>query len=105
MVAQAGLDSAGSHFGQNIYQSTFDSSLPGINNIPVKQYKNQIGQGINTNILLAEIKISYLINEKNNLRAEGGVVYKQQKSVAGTKEYNYFYVGIRTSVFKGYYDY
>lgn len=105
MYAITGLDSANTHFGANIYQSTFDSYLPSENNIPVQEYKNHIGQGIATSIIFNEIKISYLINKKNNLRAEAGFIYRTQKTGTKTSQDYFFYLGIRTSIFDGYYDY
>lgn len=113
MYAKNGLDSANTHFGSNIYLSTFDSSVPSENNIPVNDYKNHIGQGIASNIIFNEIKISYLINKKNNLRAEAGFINRMQDlsqinfGKTGTKTDTdiFFYIGIRTSIFEGYYDY
>ncbi|MBI5219166.1 MAG: hypothetical protein HY958_09580 [Bacteroidia bacterium] len=105
MYAIAGIDSANSHFGQNIYQPTFYSPIPSTHNIPVNQYKNQIGQGIKTNIIFNELKISYLINRKNNLRIEAGFIYRQQKNTLLTTQNNFVFLGIRTSLFNGYSDY
>lgn len=105
MYAITGLDSANTHFGADIYQSTFDSYLPSENNIPVNEYKNHIGQGVASSIIFNEIKISFLINKKNNLRAEAGFINRFQETGTKFTRDNFFYLGIRTSIFEGYYDY
>ncbi|HBX49833.1 MAG: hypothetical protein A2275_06800 [Bacteroidetes bacterium RIFOXYA12_FULL_35_11] len=96
-----GLDSSGTHFGQNIYQVTFDSPVPGENNTIVQQYKNHIGQGVLTYIQNAEIKISYLINPKNNLRTEAGFASRIQNTSFLKHENMFFYIGLRTSIGNG----
>lgn len=105
MYAITGLDSTNSHFGADIYKSTFNGFQPLENNVPVKDYGNHIGQGITTNIYFGEFKISYLINRKNNLRAEAGYINRTQQSAIKSSTDNFFYLGIRTTIPERYYDF
>lgn len=105
MYALTGLDSMNSHFGSDIYKSTFDSYQPLEHNIIVNEYKNHVGQGIATHIYYAEFKISYLINKKNNLRADAGFIGRTQQSSLSTSKENFFYLGIRTTIPERYYDF
>lgn len=99
-----GLDSNGTHFGQDIYKSTFDAYLPNENNIPVKEFGNKVGQGIKTTVNYFSPKVSYLIYPRLNLRIELGYIYRTQQSVIGTKNSNYIFFGIKTSLDNRHYD-
>jgi len=52
-----GYDSTGTHFGQNIFQPTFDAYTG--NNIPVKPFYNVIGQGNVERLIATQINIMY----------------------------------------------
>lgn len=99
-----GLDSNGSHFGQDIYRSTFDAYLPDEHNVVVKEYGNKVGQGITTTVNYISPKVSYLIYPRMNLRIELGYIYRTQKSVIETKNTNYIFFGIKTSLNNRHYD-
>lgn len=60
---QTGLDSNGTHYGQNIFQSTFDAFSG--NNIPVTYYGNTTAQGISYQRLWAELMINYSFVSKS----------------------------------------
>ncbi|NTW32889.1 MAG: hypothetical protein HGB12_09725 [Bacteroidetes bacterium] len=105
MHALTGLDSNGTHFGQDIYKSTYDAYTPVTPNIVVKEYGNKVGQGFKTNINFICLKASYLIYEPMNLRIEAGYIFRNQKSVIENKTTNYIFFGIRTSIDKRYYDF
>jgi len=67
-----GLDSNDTHFGQDIFKPSFDSSIEGLGNIPVQYYGNTIGQGVKTNMYFFSIRASRILIESMNLRAEAG---------------------------------
>ncbi|MHA4894115.1 gliding motility protein RemB [Pedobacter sp. PWIIR3] len=69
--ARYGLDPEGLNYGKNINLS-YDTH--------VNYYGNYIGQGIKTNLYFAELKTSYLLNPKYNLRLEVGGVYRRESS-------------------------
>jgi hypothetical protein len=99
-----GLDSNGTHFGQDIYKSTFDAYLPNENNIVVKEFGNKVGQGIKTTVDYISPKVSYLIYPRLNLRIELGYIYRTQKSVIETKNTNYIFFEIKSTFDNRHYD-
>ena len=98
MYAKVGMDSTGQHLGNNIFLSTYDTYDPKRPNILAKQYKNYVGQGINTKIFFTGIKVCYMIYPPQNLRVELGVYHRQLKSRLTSENANYIYIGIRTSL-------
>lgn len=99
MWLQQGLDSAGTHFGADIFQSTFDSYFPELDNVPVQQYYNSIGQGIRSLTLYGALRAACIINPAVNLRAEAELSFRKQKVAASDSWGLFFMVGIRTSAF------
>lgn len=97
MYLVTGLDSVGTHFGQNIFQSTFDTYYPEINNIPVQQYGNNITQGIKTRILYAAVRAAWLVNPSMNLRIETEIAWRKQSSALNSASGLYISAGIKTS--------
>ena len=69
--ARYGLDPEGMNYGKNINLSYETRSL---------DYGSHVGQGIKTNLYFAELKASYLLNPKYNLRLEVGGVYRRETS-------------------------
>ena len=69
--ARYGLDPEGMNYGKNINLSYETRSL---------DYGSHVGQGIKTNLYFAELKTSYLLNPKYNLRLEVGGVYRRESS-------------------------
>lgn len=107
MYARVGLDSVNTptHFGQNIYQSTFDTYVPNIDNLPVAQTHNILLQGIKTNIFFKKFKISYLINPRNNLRFECGIIQRVEKSDIIDNKDIFVFIGLRTALENYFYDF
>lgn len=99
----AGLDSAGTHYGQDIFKATYDTPENG--NIVVKQYGNKVGQGVKTTVDFIGLKVSYLLINSLNLRLEAGYIYRSQKSSVYSATTNYLTFGIRTSLDNRYYDF
>ena len=91
-----GADSAGLNFGKDIYQS--------YENHP-KVYDNFVGQGVKTNVIYNDLRLSYLINPRTNFNFSIGVTDRYETTDAYKKHTAYFYVGIRTSLNNFYYDF
>ena len=89
-----GLDSAGTHFGQNLLQSTFDSPL-GNGNIPVQYYGNHVGQGIKHNILQVNAELRKSFHVLNNAFVwRIGALYRIDKTSFENKSDKYIYTGL-----------
>jgi len=86
-----GLDSAGTHSGHNLLQSTFDSPL-GNGNIPVQYYGNAVGQGIRHDIMQINAEFSKIINNVFTWRI--GALYRFDKADFGNTSNKYVYTGI-----------
>lgn len=100
-----GLDSNGTHFGQDIFKPTFDTYEPEMGNIVVKQYGNKVAQGIKNTINFIRLKTSYLLYAPLNLRIEAGFIHRTQNSILENKKINYLFFGIKTSLDNRYYDF
>ena len=94
MYYVTGLDSAGTHCGQNLLQSTFDSPL-NIGNIPVQYYGNAVGQGVRHDVVLinAEFRKNLFWNS-NILIWRIGAMYRFDKSALINASDKYIYTGI-----------
>lgn len=71
-----GLDSTGTHFGQNILQSTFDGDIGG--NIPVQYYGNTVAQGVSKKVFQWSLEIKHmLISKENKIMLRFGALYRK----------------------------
>lgn len=95
----SGMDTNGMHAGQDIFQSTFDTWYPELNNIPVSPYSNSIGQGIKSQLLYGSLKASWLLNPALNLRAEAELALRRQSSVLATQTRLLFSLGVKMSCY------
>lgn len=68
-------------------------------------YGNTVGQGLNTDVLHLEAKLSYLVNPSSNLYVEGGVQYRNAQNVAGESNTQFFYLGIKNLIGNRYFDF
>jgi hypothetical protein len=94
MYYVTGLDSTGTHYGQNLLQSTFDSPL-GNGNIPVQYYGNVVGQGIRHNIMQINAEFRKEFSCKNRaITWRVGVLYRADKATSGNTSEKYLYTGI-----------
>jgi len=100
LFRETGIDTIGTHYGQDIFQSTFDTYYPELDNIPVSQYNNNIGQGIKTRLYYGSVKASWLFNKAMNLRAEAEVAVRRQSSSIATNTGVCFMLGLKTSWFQ-----
>jgi hypothetical protein len=91
-----GADSAGVNFGNDIFKS--------YENHP-KDYHNFVGQGIKTNLIYNDFRLSYLINPHTNLNFSIGITDRYEATETNKMHTAYFYVGLRTSLNNFYYDF
>lgn len=92
-----GLDSAGTHYGSDLFQSTFDTYFPEYDNVPVTPYGNDIGQGIKSITRMVSLRVSRVLLPALNLRAEGALAYRSQSSDLQSRSDLIFSLGIKTS--------
>ncbi len=94
--AMYGADTAGMDFGGNIF-------------IPysqrVSEFGNNIGQGLKTNLTIADASISYLLNRHTNMRFEAGITLRNEHNTKWDKQMQYFYFGFKTGLRNIYYDF
>jgi len=64
-----------------------------------------IGSGIKTNFLFQDIKASYMLNYKNNLRLEIGFTHRSETNALESNKSTYLMVGLRGSFRNFYYDF
>lgn len=96
-LAMHGEDSIPSvSYGGNIYQS--------YSNRPYN-YGHFTGQGARTRVFYHHLRISYLLHEKLNMRAEFGHVFRERKSGIAYETNHYFYIGLKTNLWNRYNDY
>lgn len=73
---RTGIDTSNTHFGQNIFQPTFDAHIQGLGNIPVEYYGNTIGQGVADKIFSAYFSASRLLFPKYNIWIQAAFTYR-----------------------------
>lgn len=97
IYARYGLDPEGSNYGKNINLSYQTRSI---------EYGSHVGQGIKTNLYFAELKTSYLLNPKYNLRLElGGVYRRESREDIGPKNTQLITFGLRSTFRNLYQDF
>jgi len=97
LVARVGLDSAGTHYGQNIFASDFDASTGGQHS-----FGNFNGQGLNTTILSFQPEISFNLK---GFEFFGLVYYRSKKSDHLNQNLIFYSLGIRNFPFSYFQDY
>ena len=94
--AMYGIDTAGKDFGGNIF-IPYDQH--------VSELGNRIGQGLKTNLTIADVSISYLLNRRTNMQIEAGITTRNERNNIWNKQMQYFYIGIHTGLRNIYYDF
>ena len=95
--ARYGSDPVGFNYGKNINLSYETRAL---------DYSNKVGQGIKTNLYFTELKASYLLNPKYNLRLElGGVYRRESREDIGPKNTQLITFGLRSTFRNLYQDF
>ncbi len=97
-LAKVGLDSVGTHYGQNIFASDFDAQGDG----EEYSYGNFNGQGISTQINTFYAEVAYSLKWVDIF---GSLYYKYKKSDLLDQTFLYSSVGIRTFPFSIFQDY
>jgi hypothetical protein len=94
-----GLDTNGSNWGQDIYQSY---------NTREQDLNNRIGQGVTTQILIADARVAWFVNPASRMKVELGLTHRRfepnHPSLASATS-NWVYFGLRTELFNRYYDF
>ncbi len=96
MYALTGTDTSAANLGGDIYKSTDAFAM---------EYGNRVGQGLQSNLIFAEVRLSYLINPSYNFLFDVGMIYRRlsnEKAVANTQ---WFFIGIRTALTNRYHDF
>jgi len=94
--AMYGVDTAGKDFGKNVF-------IPYDNR--VSEFGNEIGQGLKTNLTIADASISYLLNRRTNMRIEVGISTRHETNAHNDKQLFYIFGGIKTGLRNIYYDF
>lgn len=68
-------------------------------------YGNTVGQGLNTDVIHLELKLSYLLNPASNLYVEGGAQLRNAQNAVGESNTQYFYLGIKNLIGNRYFDF
>lgn len=96
--AVKGQDTAAFNYGGNIFKPFAFSANQPLDNISTTQ-------GLKTTIITKDIHVGYMLNRSTNLNVIAGVSLRTEKTVKGTSETKFYYVGIRTSLANFYYDF
>ncbi|MGR6088493.1 MAG: hypothetical protein ACU4F9_09980 [Arcticibacter sp.] len=69
------------------------------------EYGNSTGQGLNTNVLNVELRLSYLINPSSNLVLEAGSKLRSAENTFGKMDTRQFWLGLRNVISNRYLDF
>ncbi|WP_442589146.1 gliding motility protein RemB [Pedobacter sp. AW31-3R] len=88
MYARYGIDPEGMNYGGDIFKN-YETR--------VAEYGNKIGQGIGTDLYYGELKASYVVNPKYNLRIELGGIYRNESNTLGHTNTGMITIGLRST--------
>ncbi len=91
MIVGIGLDSIGTHYGQNIFDTEYNSSTGGAHS-----YGNYNGQGVKTNLILVQPEFSYKFKYFDLFSS---IYYLKKKSDLLDQTSFYFFIGVRNIPF------
>jgi hypothetical protein len=91
-----GADTGSVNYGQDIFRNYTDHP---------SETGNRVGQGLATDLLYRDMRITYIINPLYNLIAELGISNRAQSSSLVSVNTSYIYFGIRTALINRYYDF
>jgi hypothetical protein len=69
------------------------------------EYNNETGQGLETTLIIGEMRLWYLLNPASNLVIEGGARFRRSDNVSRVHQTAFVYFGIRTSLTNRYFDF
>lgn len=97
--AVKGNDSLNNNFGGNIFKAD--------NTFPVTQDLSNIQttQGLKTTIMYQDVHIGYLVNPSTNFNIVLGITNRTEQTEKATKQTQFVYFGVRTSLANFYYDF
>lgn len=99
MYAVVGADSTGTHFGQDIYQSTMDGNQG--QSYIVSSYYNTILQGVRTEIITTKLDFGYIVNKNKNLSLNAGILLRIYNPEIGNLTGNsIIYFGVKSNFVK-----
>ena len=96
VYARYGLDPAGTNYGKDIFKDYTTR---------VADYGNSVGQGLATNLYIANAKVAYLINPKYNLKLELGGLLRKESNNLGANNTSLITFGLRSSFRNLYQDF
>ncbi|MES2445776.1 MAG: gliding motility protein RemB [Bacteroidota bacterium] len=96
VYAKYGLDATGTNFGKDIFKD-YDTREA--------NYGNFIGQGLATNLYIANAKAAYMLNPKYNLKLELGVLLRRESNVLSQNNTGLITFGLRSSFRNLYQDF
>jgi hypothetical protein len=97
LAAVIGEDSSGSNWGGNIF---LDYGTP-----REREFENRISQGLESNLLITGLKISYLLYPSINLRIESGLVVRNKTNNVYKEKSTKLYIGVKTGLGNVYHDF
>lgn len=98
MYAKVGMDTANTHYGQNIFQATMDGNQG--YSYQVQSYFNTILQGNKTDIISARVDFSYFVMKNKNVAINAGVLIRNYIPETGDPvSLNYIYIGLKSNLF------
>ena len=95
--AMTGLDFDSLNYGQNIFRSYADHRA--------HELGNKVGQGLKTNITIAQLTIGYLINPAYNFRFYIDIMARTAENAVSRHNTLSLQAGISTNLFNHYYDF
>jgi hypothetical protein len=97
--AVKGNDTANYNYGGNIFKSD--------NTFPILQNTDNVSttQGLKTTIIYEDIHLGYLLNRSTNLNIIFGISNRTEQTATQTKQTQFVYFGLRTSLANFYYDF
>jgi hypothetical protein len=98
-IARYGADQDSSHVGKDIFISDFE-----IQGFP-DSYGNEIGQGLKSTLLNAELRVGYLVNPKINLKLELAMALRKLKTDQNSEAAQHISFSVKTDLFNHYYDF
>lgn len=87
-----GLDTPGKSWGQNIFQPHF---------LRPNEYGNYVGQGLGTNLLLADLRGYLMLSSESKLSVFGGITARLETSDSFSKRDLWMVFGLRTFLWQG----
>jgi hypothetical protein len=94
-----GTDTGYSHYGKDIFQSDNNAAFYQ-NGTPV-----MLLEGVLTKLIIADLRLCYLMNPKTNMNLILGYTYRKETSDLTNTSTSYVYFGFRTSLTNLYYDF